>query len=97
MTKYNPNNERIKREYFEFQKEANRKTDSTIDNIRKAIDRYELLTNYENFKSFNKDKAVAFKRKLAKTTAKESGRILSKSTLNSTLRQLKEFFRWRIV
>lgn len=94
MIKYNPNNERIKREYYEFQKEAKRKTGSTIDNIRIAIDKYELFTDFDNFKAFNKQKAIAFKRKLAKTTVNKSGTLLSKSTLNSTLRHLKEFFKW---
>lgn len=93
MIKYNSNNERIKREYFEYQKEANRKSDSTIDNIRKAIDRYEMFMRYDDFKVFNKHKAIAFKKHLSRTKSKQN-MILSKATLNSTLRHLKDFFKW---
>ena len=65
MIKYNPNNERVKREYYEYQKEANRKSTSTIDNIRKAIDRYEQFMDFADFKGFKKQKAVAFKKHMA--------------------------------
>jgi len=94
MIKYNPNNERVKREYYEYQKEANRKSTSTIDNIRKAIDRYEQFMDFADFKGFKKQKAVAFKKHMAQTMAKGSGKLLSKATLNSTLRHLKDFFKW---
>jgi hypothetical protein len=70
MIKFNPNNERIKRAYFEYQKEANKKSQSTIDNIRKAISRYELDTKYQGFESFNRHNAIAFKKAL--TQAKSS-------------------------
>jgi len=94
MNKYNPKNERTKRKYFEYQKEANRKSTSTIDNVRKAIDRYEQFTDYADLKTFKKQKAVAFKRALAQTVRKDTGKPLSKATVNSSLRHLKDFFRW---
>jgi len=37
MRSYNCKNERIKKEYFRFLKEADRKADSTIDEVRKAL------------------------------------------------------------
>jgi integrase/recombinase XerD len=64
MIKFNPNNERIKRAYFEYQKEANKKSPSTVDNIRKAISRYELYTKYIGFESFNKHKASCLQKSL---------------------------------
>jgi len=94
MIKYNPNNERVKREYYEFQKEANRKSDSTINNIRKAIDRYELFIDFADFRGFRKQKAVAFKKNLNRTKARDSQKPLSKATISSTLRHLKDFFKW---
>ena len=94
MIKYNSNNERVKREYYEYQKEANRKSNNTIDNIRKAIDRYERFTDFTDFKGFRKQKAVAFKKNLARTKARNSKKPLSKATLSSTLRHLKDFFKW---
>ena len=94
MIKYNSSNERVKREYYEYQKEANRKSSSTVDNIRKAIDRYERFIDFVDFKGFRKQKAVAFKKNLVRTKAKGSDKPLSKATISSTLRHLKDFFKW---
>ena len=58
---YNPKSERIKKEYFRYQKEANRKAVSTIDQVRKAITRYESYTGLKDFTTFNKDQAAASK------------------------------------
>jgi len=90
----NPKNERIKRKYFEYQKEAHQKSQSTIDNIRKSITRYEKHTNYKDLKTFNKDKAIDFKKYLSLSKAKGKNEALSKSTLLSTTRNLKDFFKW---
>jgi len=94
MRKPNPENERIKRAYFEHQKEAKKKSQSTIDNIRKVITKYEVFTNYEDFKHFNKDKAKAFKNRLKEIKSAKTNEPLCSSTLLSTLRHLKEFFIW---
>lgn len=94
MTKCNPNNERIKRAYFEYQKEANKKSPSTIDNIRKAISRYELDTKYQGFESFNRHKAIAFKKSLTQSKSSTGDNYLSKATILSTVRHLQDFFKW---
>ena len=94
MAKYNPKNERIKTDYFEWQKEANQKSDATIDNIRKAIDRFEEYTKYKDFKYFNREQAKGFKKKLSETSNTRSKEKLSKSTVFGNLRHLKDFFKW---
>ena len=94
MTAYNPKNERIKREYFRFQKEAGRKADSTIDGIRKAIGRFEEYTGRKDFATFNKEQAVGFKKHLARCRGARTGEPMAKSTLVATVGMLKEFFRW---
>ncbi len=94
MAKYNPENERIKREYFDFLKEAKRYDASTIDTAAKALSRFEAYTNHRSFKTFCKEQATGFKHKLAKALGERSGKPLSKSTLSHTLRQLKAFFEW---
>jgi integrase/recombinase XerD len=94
MTKCNPDNERIKRAYFEYQKEANKKSPSTIDNIRKAISRYELYTKYIGFESFNKHKAIAFKKAFTQAKSSTEEDYLSKATILSTVRHLQDFFKW---
>ena len=42
MPKHNPDNERIKRAYFIFLKEARRLSDHSIDAAAAAISRFEL-------------------------------------------------------
>jgi integrase/recombinase XerD len=94
MRAYNPRNERIEKEYVRFVKEADRKAESTIDAIRKAISRYEAYTSLKDFATFNREQAVEFKKHLAKTKADSSGGNLTKSTLHAATNALKAFFRW---
>lgn len=94
MQHYNSKNERIKKDYLRFLKEADRKSEATIDGIRKAISRYETYTGMKDFATFNREQAVAFKRHLAKTKAERSGEPLAKSTLHATINALKAFFKW---
>ena len=91
---YNPKNERAKKDYFRFLKEADRKSESTIDGVRKAISRYEAYTGLKDFATFNKEQAVAFKKHLATTKAERSGEPLAKATLHATVNSLKAFFKW---
>jgi integrase len=94
MRRHNPDNERIKREYFTFLKEAKRHSEATIDAAAKALNRFEQYTKFKEFKTFRSEQAIAFKRHLAEQTAEQSGARLSKATLYSTLTQLKRFFQW---
>ncbi len=94
MTKHNPENERIKRKYFAYLKEAKRHSESTVDAAAKALSRFEEYTRYRDFKRFHYEQATAFKRHLAEQTGKRSGEKLSKATLHATLTQLKSFFFW---
>jgi integrase len=92
--KHNAENERIKREYFAYLKEARRYSESTIDAAAKALSRFEEYTRYRAFKAFHIQQAVGFKRHLAEQTGRRSKEKLSKATLHATLRQLKAFFFW---
>lgn len=94
MTKHNADNERIKRKYFIFLKEAKRQNDASVDAVAKAISRFEFYTKHRDFKAFHFEQAVAFKKYLAQQINQQTGKKLSKATLNSTLRQLKTFFQW---
>jgi integrase len=94
MKKHSPVNERIKRQYFSFLKEAKRHSEATVDAVAKALSRFESYTNYKDFKAFHHNQAVAFKKHLAQQKGQQSGEKLSKATLHSTLTQLKRFFEW---
>lgn len=94
MRTHHPDNERIKRRYFQYLKEAKGQSEDTLDAVAKAIARFETDTHYRDFKAFHKDQAVAFKRRLADRDSKASGDKLSKATLYATLAHLKRFFVW---
>jgi integrase len=94
MTKHNAENERIKRKYFAYLKDAKQHSEPTVDAAAKALSRFEEYIRYRDFKAFHLEQAIAFKRHLAEQTGQRSGEKLSKATLNATLKQLKAFFFW---
>jgi integrase len=94
MTVHNPSNERIKRQYFAYLKEAKRHSEATVDAVAKALSRFEADTRFRDFKAFHFEQAIAFKKRLAEQDSKGSGEKLSKATLHATLGHLKRFFQW---
>ena len=94
MSKSNAANERIKRDYFRYLAEAKGRDEVTIDGVAKALVRFEASTRHKDFKRFHREQAVAFKRQLAAALNARTGEKLSKATLHTTLRHLREFFIW---
>jgi integrase len=94
MTECNPYNERIKRQYFRYLKEATRYSEATVDQVAQALARFEADTAYRDFRTFHSELAVAFKRRLSGHVSPVSGLQLSKATLHATLAHLKRFFHW---
>lgn len=94
MLKHDPGNERIKRIYFTYLKEAKRQSEQSVDAAAKALSRFEEYTNFKEFKAFHHQQAIAFKNHLAKQKGQRSGELLSKATLHSTLSALQRFFHW---
>ena len=94
MRKHNAENERIKRQYFAYLKEAKRHSEPTVDAAAKALSRFEEHTGKRDFKAFHYQQAVAFKRQLAEEIGQRTGEKLSKATLHATLKQLRSFFFW---
>lgn len=94
MATYNASNERIKRQYFAFLKEAKRHSAATVDAVAQALARFEAETRYRDFKAFHFEQAIAFKRRLTEQRSQRSGEQLSKATLHATLAHLKRFFQW---
>ena len=94
MRKHNPENERIKRAYFIYLKEARRLSEHSIDAAAAAISRFEEYTKYRDFKRFHTQQAVGFKRRLAGEINRRTGEPLSKSTIFTMLNALRAFFQW---
>jgi integrase len=94
MTKANPKNERIKRNYLVYLKEARGRSTASIDTVAKAISRFEDATGARDFAAFHREQVVAFKRRLSDQTNARTGERLSRATVASTLRTLKAFYIW---
>ena len=94
MAKHNAANARIKREYFQYLKEAQRRNEASIDAVAKALGRFDTANGYKDFKTFHREQAVAFKRKLDGQSAARTGKPLSRATVHSTLSALRAFFVW---
>ncbi|WP_226017105.1 site-specific integrase [Novosphingobium sp. FKTRR1] len=94
MAKPNAANARMKREYFQYLKEAGRRSEASIDAVAKALDRFEQANGHKDFRKFHRQQAVAFKRKLDDERAVRTGKPLSRATVNSTLSALRAFFVW---
>jgi site-specific recombinase XerD len=91
---YNPENERVKRRYFAYLKEAKRCGEASLDSVAKALNRFETYTRFRAFRLFHIDQAIAFKRHLSEQRNAKTGDKLSKATLHSTLNALRNFFFW---
>lgn len=94
MPKHNAANTRIKREYFDYLKEAMRRDEASIDQVAKAIARFEEATEHKDFKQFHREQAKAFKRRLDAERNARTGKPLARATVHSTLSALRAFFIW---
>lgn len=94
MRKHSVNNERIKRKYLTFLKQAKGQNEATIDLVAKALARFESYTQYKDFKAFHYQQAIGFKKHLATQKHHKTGKSLSMATLNGTARHLKAFIQW---
>jgi integrase len=94
MPRTNPKNDRVKREYLVYLKDARQRSVATVDQVRHAIDRLEIYTGFKDFGTFNKEQALGFKKALVATKARRSGKPISTATAYHVLQALKEFLAW---
>ena len=91
---YDPENERVKRAYLTYMREARQHSEASLDAIAKAIHRFEAYGAFRPFKTFHTAQAIAFKKHLAEQRSERSGGALSVATQYATLAALKAFFGW---
>ena len=94
MTKRNAENERIKRRYLVYLKDARGRDNASIDAAASAIERFEEYVRRRDFKSFHIEQARGFKAHLMAATNARTGKALSASTIHAMLAALKAFFAW---
>lgn len=94
MTKRNAENERVKRAYLIWLREARGRSEDTLDIAAAAIDRFQIHTGYKPFKAFRHDQATTFKADLSRQKSPATGKPLSKATIYSLLKATQAFFEW---
>jgi integrase len=94
MPRPSPRNERIKRAYLRYLREARGRSEKTLNKVAADLYRFESFTGGRDFKRFRNDNAEAFKRALCEQVNKRTGEPLSKSTVMHVTVTLRDFFRW---
>jgi integrase/recombinase XerD len=94
MQTHHPENERIKRAYLIYLKEARRLGEHSIDAAAAALAMFEAYTKHRDFKKFHIEQAIGFKRQLSEEISRRTGERLSKATIFATLNALRAFFQW---
>ena len=83
MSGYNPENERVKKQYEEALLNGRDRAPRSVEKVWKAINLFEHYTGRSSFKSFSREQA--------------KGQPLSLSTVRSTLASIKDFFSWLVM
>lgn len=94
MVKRNKDNQRIKRKYLVWLKDARGLSEATIDKAAAAITQYDDWLAGKDFRAFHSERARSFKRHLYSLKNDRTGAPLSAATVNGALRELKGFFYW---
>lgn len=94
MDQFHPENERLKRRYLEYLREADGKDEATLDQVAAALRDFELALGVKRFKAFHRDWGRRYKAHLEKARNVRTGRPLSLATRDSRLRQVRGFFKW---
>jgi integrase len=96
MKRYLEANERIKRDYATYLRNAKGQDDASIDKARAAIRQFEDSTKFKPFTKFHRQQAADFKDYLGKQKNERTQKPLSFSTVDATLRLVKGFFHWLV-
>lgn len=94
MSKHSSNNLRIKRRYLDWLQDAKGLTEASIDKVAAAISSYETFLGKKDFRAFHPERARSFKRHLLSRRNHRTGELLSQSSSNGILREVKAFFKW---
>jgi integrase len=92
--KRTPRNEKAKRAYLIFLRDAKGRDEKSIDQVAAAIDRFDEYNRRRDFAKFHIEQARGFKAHLSARRNARTGEPLSASTVNSTLCTVKAFFVW---
>lgn len=92
--KHNAKNERIKRRYCIWLKDARQKSQHTVDQALAAISLFERSTGRKDFASFHIEQVRAFKRRMTEQANPDTGKPYAVATVKGRLDAAKAFFLW---
>lgn len=87
-------NERTKRTYTTYLRDAKGQDEASIDKALSAIRRFEESTRFKDFRQFHIEQAGQFKAALGRSRDERTGKPLSHATVDATLRLVKAFLHW---
>lgn len=93
MRKFKAENERIKRRYLIYLRDADGQDQKSLDKVTAALVKFEESTGWKSFKKFHIEQAGRFKTFLKRAKG-PSGKPLSLTTIDATLRLVRMFFHW---
>ncbi|MBG0794728.1 site-specific integrase [Methylocystis sp. H62] len=87
-------NERMKRNYLAFLKDAKGRDEASIDAVAQSLDEFDAYSRYRDFRRFHIEQARGYKARLLDAKNERTGRPLAAATIKSRLSHLKAFFEW---
>lgn len=93
-TKYNPENEISKYNFFEHLEHVKEKDPKTVDQYAKAIHEFEIATKFKSFAGYNIEWAKDFKYHLENKKNQRTGRSISKSLYLHYVNHVRQFLFW---
>ncbi|MEM7493483.1 MAG: site-specific integrase [Pseudomonadota bacterium] len=94
MRRLNEQNERLKRDYLGYLKDAEGYDEATRDKVAASLLMFEEALGFKAFKVFHRDWAATFKSHLEARKSQRTGKPLGLSTRDGILRDVKGFFHW---
>ena len=94
MTKNTLENEKRKREFFEYLRGAEGFAESSVHTFAEAVAQWQTFSDNEDFGSFNKTRALAFRDWLKERPSHTETGQISLTTQYNYLRRVKRFFKW---
>jgi integrase/recombinase XerD len=90
----NSDNERIKRQYFSYLREAKHLAEKTLDGVARGVALFETFTKGQDFRRFHIQQAIDFKASLTTQISRQGTTGLSVASRHAILLVLKNFFQW---
>lgn len=94
MAQFHAENERIKRQYLEWLRDAGGKDEKTLDQVAASLRDLEIALGVKPFKAFHRDWGRRYKAHLEKCRNARTGQPLCLTTRDARLSQVKAFFKW---